>query len=809
MYGSQTTNRQMEQLFNMEKGLLSSLDIGLQPPNALTFAQNAVISGQPGAGNTPMAVFTSPPLAGDMFQTAGYTNGDFSYQTVPYTNWIATLEPYATSNETIVFTGTGTGTLVNSISQGDRCISLACTASQTSTATDTVGTPHPLLPNYPVGGFPLKIAVDTNWTGHANFSSGTIRIGLDASNYFFWNLVAPAADGNTILLFDPAAPSGTVGTPGPGTVSPYVYVLISITASSGGALTVLFSNVREEPFAAAFTYRPNASNIYSAYPFISQKSTNARQLVLATANTLLIQTVTNTLGFNDNGISVFELKTGFTNNSPAATNGINNGSFFVFCQFPQVLNQDLNNLYYVNGSDGYFVYDKTVTNVPPVTISGLTQSGGVATAVATNTFTAGQYINVAGANQAGYNIHAELLTASGSGFTYQVDPATAATATGSPVAFASKNSQISTTKFTCMAAHKNYMWLAGDPLNPNTITPSILATPDELDSASAITIADPSGSSFITALVPFDDYLIIFRNTDVWIMLGTTTGVGGDIAIRRTQSQYGALNVFSAVNTGDTVYHYNGKVVCKFTGVTSQPISNPVSNYMIVDNVNQQFFTISYDKTSGQLYFFMPFGTQANNLADPIIGNGNPFVLAFDPSLRAWSMMGFPAGASGIQTPSIYYSFGGFSYVSTFGTPIYYQYGVNVQGVNTRTVGAQNYGRSWKIRSTWNSLNSPYIWKDPAFVRIYIRSTGDLTEPKQATLNVYKDYDPVNIAFTTTFTPINGEANVNIGPGCQGKAWMFEIVTIEAAPSPTTGYSYLNTLVFSGYAPAWTESEVI
>lgn len=59
-----------------------------------------------------------------------------------------------------------------------------------------------------------------------------------------------------------------------------------------------------------------------------------------------------------------------------------------------------------------------------ISISSLTQTGGVATAVCTNSFYQGQYVTVSGATNAGYNLYAQVTSASATQFTYSVNPST-------------------------------------------------------------------------------------------------------------------------------------------------------------------------------------------------------------------------------------------------------------------------------------------------------------------------------------------------------------------------------------------------
>lgn len=71
--------------------------------------------------------------------------------------------------------------------------------------------------------------------------------------------------------------------------------------------------------------------------------------------------------------------------------------------------------------------------ISPITISSLTQTGGIATATCANNFYIGQYVTVSGANQSGYNLFAKVLSASLTQFTYAVASGTTSPATGTLV----------------------------------------------------------------------------------------------------------------------------------------------------------------------------------------------------------------------------------------------------------------------------------------------------------------------------------------------------------------------------------------
>jgi hypothetical protein len=75
-----------------------------------------------------------------------------------------------------------------------------------------------------------------------------------------------------------------------------------------------------------------------------------------------------------------------------------------------------------------------VTNTAK-TASGVTQSGGVATfASNAHGFLVGEYVTIAGANEAGYNGSVLILTKDANSFTYAVASTTVTPATGTVTA---------------------------------------------------------------------------------------------------------------------------------------------------------------------------------------------------------------------------------------------------------------------------------------------------------------------------------------------------------------------------------------
>jgi len=733
--GAQTIGRTMAQQFNLRGGLANNTNISAQNPDEWLKATNAKML----ASNGPVTSHVGGIVnSNDNQQTffSGSNNGysGLAYQCVPSEFCVASLEiGVSFPVESVVYSGTGSGSTVNSFSVGDKCIQLALTASQTATATVTV--PAKTLTTTIVPASNSVLALDTNWTNPSNFASGFIRVGSDSSNYYQWTIPSPGAVTTEILKLNWASPTSTTGTPILGNIT---YVVINFVASGGGSLTVQCSNLRISAFSstsqANFNYLQYAANISKCFPYVSNSASMFRQLVAQCRNVLYIQQAIGDLGGSlDSNEYLFPLKTGFT---PNTTNLYQNG--FNFTSFPKTGTNNENIMYYANGNDGVFSYD-----------------------------------------------------------------ASAAAGT--------RHAQISTTAYSTLVSHKNYMWYAGDPNNPNTITPSIISTPGTLDAANAITLDNSSGQAKITALVSMDNYLIIFRNIDIWILLGSTTGVDGDISIQKSQSTVGALLQISVCRAGQYCYFFNGNDLYIFDGSQSTIISEKINlSKVIASNpVITCGVSLVYNPTEQSVWIFMI--PQDPNAWDGLFSFTNPLsstlysscgVLIYNTILKNFFMIG---GVADITSMNI----GGFSFTSFInGNSYFYTYGQNIASRNVSfntQVNLTTWNQAFDVQASWNNLGSPFVQKDPDQIRLFITAANASIT---GTLNFYTDFNSNTVAYTTTFilpqaSVSSGFVDLTIGPGCQGHAFSVEVQVPNSNSTPS------GNIVYSGYGITWTLAEVI
>src|SRR6185369_14124932 len=307
-------------------GLATNTDIINSRDEAMwADCQNMIISNPTGyldGSSTSRTVTTPPPT--QIITGTTYSPTVFTYSAPVSQTTIATFENTDWPNETWSFSGTGTASLTTAISEGDQALSLACTASQTAVGTCTL----PAAAAFSTASGSV-LAVDTNWNNISHFSSGYIRIGTDSSNYRQYNITAPVATGNTILKFDAHAPSSTVGSP-----TTTNYVSISLTATAGGSITVIFDNLRTASFSSSSmsdgNIVTNGANVYNAAILDGNLNSNtlAESSFIFTSGDALFVGALNQLSDNLPNLGGQVIKAGFTNTLNASS-----GTNFYFAQF--------------------------------------------------------------------------------------------------------------------------------------------------------------------------------------------------------------------------------------------------------------------------------------------------------------------------------------------------------------------------------------------------------------------------------------------------------------------------------------------
>jgi hypothetical protein len=362
--------------------------------------------------------------------------------------------------------------------------------------------------------------------------------------------------------------------------------------------------------------------------------------------------------------------------------------------------------------------------------------------------------------------------------------------------------KVTSTKYKYIVSYQNYMWYAGDPANPNTLVPSIIATPGTLDTSNALVIDPGNGQNAITGMVSMDTYLIIFRTNDIWILTGNTTGLitaGGNIALQKTMATVGAYNQNCIARIGSNAYFFNGRALYSFNGNQETLISEKI-NLSINGTVVSPFsVSLAYNSAEEALYIMCGPGSPSRTTPVQTADYDNCGAFIFNPTENNWSFIGGTADALSVYL-------GGFTYVSPAdGIPRWYTYGLYfLTQAQTNGLFPTSYNQNFLVQSSWNNLGMPFIQKDPAQIRLFI--TSNLSSAI-GTLKFYTDFVGGTVAYTTTFTiPQVGSTpyvELNIGPGCQGHAFSVEI------DSANTQSNFYNSIVYSGYAISYTEAEVI
>ena len=367
----------------------------------------------------------------------------------------------------------------------------------------------------------------------------------------------------------------------------------------------------------------------------------------------------------------------------------------------------------------------------------------------------------------------------------------------------SQLTQISTTAYKYIAVYGgssgSYIWVAGDPANPNTLVPTLLGTPGSLDLSNAITLPNNDGQSYITGLLDMDTYLIIFRNRDIWLLSGSVTGVLNNLSLQKTMATVGAISQQCVARMGPYAYFYNGRGVYSFNGTNEVLISEKLNFKINGVAVNPASVSLSYNIPEEALYVMVGPDNPATVNPIPQSDYASCGAYIYNPGEKIWTFIG------GTSDPTSVY-FGGFSFTSPIDNQTYwYTFGLYLLSqVVYPSAFPATYNQNFLVQSAWNNLGEPFIQKDPAQVRLFV---GTSYANVSGTLNFYSDFNNTPIFSTTFIVPNNSNSNsgyvdVSVGPGCQGHAFSVEI------DIPNTIYQQSNT-VYSGYALSWTEAEVI
>ena len=743
--GSQTTGRRLSQQFGLRGGLNNNSDISAQSPSEWLNCTNARM---PILGSSATGAVIGTNLPGSMFTAPTYTviGASFpNYQMQLSSTSIMALQNTVFPADSTSFSGSGTGSILSSATS--TLFGSAESGASFVLANSQNLTLTSTLAN--AKNLTSVIASQPILAFDAEFSAGTYASGYIRIGSSSSNYYQWAITQNFVATprFQPIKFNWNTPTSTTGTpnIASIAYVSISFTTGGSDTMSISINNVRLANFSST-------SQTNYAIGYLGSNISQAFPYVVSTDSnsTLLMMNINSTLYCNYVTSIGLATSSDYSYSSVPVLSGFTPGGKFQFSQYPKSGSLSKNILYFVNGVDGAFSLDMTGTAV---------------------------------------------------------------------------FSQISTAKYTCLCTYSNYMWYAGDPNNPNTIYPSIIANPGAIDTSNAITLDSGNGQSYITGLLSMDTYLIIFRNNDIWIMTGNTTGLitsGGNIAVQKSMSTVGSLNQGCLARIGPLSYFYNGRGVYGFNGSQESLISEKISFTINGVAVSPQSVSLVYNTNEEALYVMC--GPSDPNVVNPIPSTSyvNSGSYIYNPNQKNWTFIG------GTNDPLSVY-IGGFTYNSPINSQNYfYSYGLYFlsQFSATPTLPV-NFNQNFLVQSCWNNLASPFIEKDPDQVRLFITAS----QPQSfGIMNFYTDFVDTPVYSTIFPIPQVGTApfvDLTIGPGCQGHAFSVEIFV----PNEDVGYlidangNYLtdnsnnflayssngayNQIVYSGYAPTWTEAEVI
>ena len=326
----------------------------------------------------------------------------------------------------------------------------------------------------------------------------------------------------------------------------------------------------------------------------------------------------------------------------------------------------------------------------------------------------------------------------------------------------SRNSRISSTDFKYICSHKNMIFLAGDPTNPNTVYPSDLGDPTTITAGNAVVLPNVSGS-YVTGVYSMDEYLIITRNTDIWILSGSDPdSTTGDFDLRRSRSRFGCVEQKMGCVRGRILYFFSGNAICRFNGDDSEVISEGFEDRL--DSFHQKLCSIFYNSLRDCVVFnYVP----SSATVDPIVTKTGFYQLWFRPEISVWGIGGELDDASSVVFWGITWGGALYSPAMVFrgGLQFYQLDPTTPTDISTMT---------WELTTAWNDCGSPDDYKDFSDLGIFFRDIASADTPT-VTVTVYTDYDETTAKQTfTNVTPDNNQLWLGLA-GCAGHAISFKI----------------------------------
>lgn len=177
-----------------------------------------------------------------------------------------------------------------------------------------------------------------------------------------------------------------------------------------------------------------------------------------------------------------------------------------------------------------------------------------------------------------------------------------------------------------IAVHKNYMFLAGNPVATRSrLYFSDLASPEVWPALNFIDIGRGDGDA-ITGMYSFNDQLVIFKDHSTWVLQGSSPT---DFTLRKATDEAGAIHSRSVVVAKNSLGQVDRNGFFFFDGVRAVLLSEKIDNTFGGMNQRQleKVASVVFDK---KIWISLPEGSSTQL--------SNNCVLIFDTLRNAWTV---------------------------------------------------------------------------------------------------------------------------------------------------------------------------
>lgn len=138
-------------------------------------------------------------------------------------------------------------------------------------------------------------------------------------------------------------------------------------------------------------------------------------------------------------------------------------------------------------------------------------------------------------------------------------------------------------------SYKNMLFMAGFSTQPSAVWHSELGQPENVQEENFIDVRTNNGD-VITALVPYQDTLIIFKNRSIHELYGDSPNT---LSLKDVTFEYGCLNNAAAVVFENKLWFCDEAGICEYNGPDTFVVSQPVESKLnLVDKTKCRAFHI-------------------------------------------------------------------------------------------------------------------------------------------------------------------------------------------------------------------------